>query len=119
MKCPYCGSEARWVENKEIYGKNYGNSFMCYLCKPCDAYVGCHQNTKRPLGSMANAELRNLRKKAHSIIDPYWKDGMYERKEMYGKLSKALGREVHVAESNEDQCKEIIEKANSILIGGK
>jgi hypothetical protein len=25
MKCPYCGKKAEWVENKEIYGKNYGN----------------------------------------------------------------------------------------------
>ena len=50
MICPYCNKEAKWCENKVIYGKNYGKSYMCYYCKDCDAYVGCHNNTKFPNG---------------------------------------------------------------------
>lgn len=65
--------EAVWTENKAIYGRNHGRSFMCYLCRPCNAYVGCHNNTRKPLGTMADAETREWRKKAHAVIDLIWK----------------------------------------------
>lgn len=108
VACPFCGNPAKWVENKEIYGRNYGKSYMCWLCKPCDAYVGCHQNSKKPLGTMANRETREWRKKAHAIFDPLWKSGKMGRREAYEFISKKLGREVHIAWSNVEQCKEII-----------
>ena len=109
MNCPYCHKEAEWTENKVIYGKNYGRSFMVYLCKPCNAYVGCHNNTKKPLGTMANADTREWRKTAHAKFDPLWRDGNYSRDEAYNILNKHFGREIHIAESDSDTCKEIIE----------
>lgn len=109
MKCPYCNNEAVWCENKEIYGKNYGKSYMVYLCKLCDAYVGCHQNTKSPLGTMANRPLRKNRIMAHSEIDPLWKSGKRKRNEVYQKLSKHFGHEIHVGESDFKKCNQIIE----------
>ena len=90
MICPYCKKEARWCENKEIYGKNYGKSYMCYYCKPCDAYVGCHNNSTRPLGTMANQELRNWRMEAHKHIDSLWKDKILSRKKYIKILQKNL-----------------------------
>lgn len=107
MICPYCNQEAEWVENKEIYGRNYGKSYMCYLCKPCNAYVGCHQNTKKALGIMANKELREWRKKAHANIDPVWRSGKMKRKDVYGFLNKVFGFEVHVGESDIEMCKKL------------
>lgn len=109
MNCPYCGKEAEWVENKEIYGRNYGKSFMSYLCRSCDAYVGCHQNTRRPLGIMANRELREQRKKAHANLDPYWKSGKMQRSEMYHRLKEVFGREIHVGESDLETAKKLSE----------
>lgn len=108
MICPYCKKEARWCENKERYGKNYGKSYMCYWCKDCDSYVGCHENTKRPLGTMANAELREWRMKTHAAIDPLWKEGKMTRKQVYSFLSQSLGREIHVGESDIEMCQKII-----------
>ena len=113
--CPYCGKEAEWCENKAIYGKNYGKSYMCYFCKPCDAYVGCHQNTRKPLGTMANAELRDWRKKAHAVIDPLWKDGKMKRSQVYSMLYREFGREVHIGESDIETCKKIIELVPNTL----
>lgn len=109
MICHYCNKEAPWVENKAKYGRNYGNSYMCYFCKDCDAYVGCHNNTKNPLGTMANAELREWRKKAHAHIDPLWKTGRLGRGEMYMWLKEKLGREIHIGESDIETCKQILE----------
>lgn len=114
MICPYCHKEAEWVENKEVYGRNYGHSFMCWLCRACNAYVGCHQNSRRPLGTMANKETREWRMKAHLVFDPFWKEKGYTRKSIYGKISEAMGTEIHIAESNIEQCKKIIEWCRGI-----
>ncbi len=112
MECPYCHREAEWVENKEIYGKNYGKSFMCYYCKDCDSYVGCHNNTRKPLGTMANKELRDLRIECHSVIDPLWKTGEIGRKELYEKLSNWWGKEFHIGELRENECKRFLGEVN-------
>ena len=116
MICPYCKNQAEWVENKEIYGKNYGKSVMCYLCRDCDAYVGCHNNTRKPLGTIANKETRVWRMKAHSVFDPLWKNERRKnnqpeinREALYNRISSAFGYRVHIAESNIEQCKKIIE----------
>lgn len=114
MKCPFCGNDAVWCENKAIYGRNFGKSFMCWLCKPCDAYVGCHQNTKQPLGIMANKETRAWRIKVHAVIDPLWKSGKMKRKEVYAILNKMAGKYFHVGESSIEDCKSILLKLEGI-----
>ena len=111
IRCPYCGKIVKWVDNKEVYGKRYGKSYMCYCCKPCDAYVGCHQNSKRPLGTMANKALRTKRMAAHLIVDCFWKSGRYKRGEVYRRLSAEFGETVHIGESDMDRCDKIIEVA--------
>src|SRR3990167_11355804 len=112
MICPYCKNEAKWCENKEKYGKNYGKSYMCYYCRDCDAYVGCHNNTEEPLGSMANKELRGWRMKAHDAIDPLWKSGKYARRQIYHRMQLYFRKEVHIGESDIKMCKKIIKFAN-------
>lgn len=113
--CPYCGQPAEWVENKEIYGKNFGTSYMVYLCRPCKAYVGCHLNSKKPLGTLANKELREWRKRVHALIDPLWKEGRMSRGAMYETLSSNLGYPFHVGESDIKKCKDAIEIAKYIF----
>jgi len=109
MNCPYCLNQAEWVENKEIYKRNYGKSYMVYLCRKCDAYVGCHNNSRKPLGIMANKETRDWRMKAHKVFDPLWKSGKIKRERAYGFLQRRLGYKVHIAESDIDRCKAIID----------
>lgn len=108
MKCPYCKNEAQWVDNSVVYGRRYGKSYMCYYCKPCDAYVGCHNNTTRPLGTMANKELRDWRMKVHAHIDPVWKYGKKSRGAVYAILKENFGRQIHVGESDIETCKQIL-----------
>src|SRR3990167_4571490 len=115
LKCPYCNKDAKWCENKVIYGRNFGKSYMCWYCKPCDAYVGCHQNTFKPLGTIANKELRRWRMKAHEVIDPMWKNGLGRkmlRKKTYAMLKEKFGREIHIGESDIETCKKIIQVIN-------
>ncbi len=108
MKCPYCKKEALWCENKEIYGQNYGQSYMCYLCKDCNAYVGCHHNSKKSLGTMANAELREWRKKVHRYLDPLWKEGAWTRKKLYKNISHQLGINYHTGFADIELCKKVL-----------
>ena len=91
--CPYCGKRAEFVDSAEVYhGRSYG---MIYLCRPCDAYVGCHGNGKgdSPKGRLANAELRRWKIAAHNAFDPLWKFGPFRglRNSAYAWLAEQMG----------------------------
>lgn len=112
MICPYCKKEAPCVDSSIIYGRSYGN---VYLCEDCDAYVGCHKGTKKPLGTLANRELREWRKKAHAEFDPLWKGGRMKRSQAYAWLKKSLNSEkdIHIGESDIELCQKIVELINA------
>lgn len=114
--CPYCNQPAKWVNNEEIYGRRFGKSWKAWWCEPCDAYVGCHENSKRPKGSLANKATREARIKAHAAFDPLWKTGRFRRGELYSEITVALGRQIHIGESSVEQCQEIIEWCKSLRI---
>ena len=105
MFCPYCGKKARWCENKEVYGRNYGRSYMCYYCKSCDAYVGCHNNSKTPMGTMANKKLRSLRNEVHRILDPIWQETDITRSQLYEMISEEFGGQWHTGWAREEHCR--------------
>lgn len=114
-KCSNCGSsKVRYTTNDEIYGRIYGNG-GCYLCDDCKAYVGVHNTkSKKPLGRMANKELRELKMACHKKFDPLWKNTNFKRTDCYGYLASKLGlhlRETHFGWFD----KEYLEKALSIL----
>ncbi|AJF08211.1 zinc-finger-containing protein [Geoalkalibacter subterraneus] len=72
LDCPYCGKQSHLTSSREVYGgRDYG---PIYLCRPCDAYVGCHPGTTDPLGRLADKDLRKWKKKAHDAFDPLWKE---------------------------------------------
>lgn len=117
MKCNYCGKEAKWVENKNIYGKNFGKSYMIWWCRDCRAYVGCHNNTKKPKGKfLAKRGLRGARVRAHKVIDELWKSRKYRRRDVYEGLGKAFGYKVHIGNTKTmKECKDIIEASKLIF----
>ena len=108
MICPYCNKPAKYGPNEEFYGKRYGRSYMCYYCKDCDAYVGTHNNTERALGTMANQELRNWRRKAHAMFDPFWQEFGLDRNEAYGLLQTKFGHRIHIGEADIETCQQIV-----------
>lgn len=109
--CSYCEQPAEWVSNETIYGRRYGASYMIWLCRSCEAWVGCHQNTKRPLGTLANKELRTARMKAHDHIDPLWRSGKFPRKEVYRALAEHFGKEIHIGGADMETCNKILQIA--------
>ena len=107
--CDYCGKPAELVSSKFIYGKDYGHK--CYLCRCCNAYVGCHKGTNIPLGRLANAELRYWKKAAHAEFDPLWKYGPFKGKEAYAWLGARMNlpiEKTHIGMFDVEQCKKAI-----------
>lgn len=108
ITCPYCNNEAKVSSGKEIYPGRYDlYDKKFYLCKPCDARVGCHKDG-RPLGPLANLTLRRMRSQAHAAFDPIWKDGDVSRKKAYEDMSAYFKKEMHIGESDEYTCAQII-----------
>lgn len=114
--CDYCGSEAVLVEDSEIYGRSYGHK--CWLCRRCNAYVGCHRGTNKPLGRLANADLRRWKTAAHDAFDPLWKYGKFKhrRNAAYAWLAEQMNLPVdktHIGMFDVGQCKRVIEIVGS------
>lgn len=89
--CDYCGAPVIFTSNAVVYGKEYGNG-KCYKCTKCNCFVGVHDGTEIPLGRLANKELRDLKKKCHTLFDAVWKDNKrINREQAYGRLANVLG----------------------------
>jgi len=109
--CPECGKTARLESTKEIYGTDYGKAWICESFPECDNYVGVHKSTNQPLGTMANKELRELRKKCHKSFDFIWRNNYMTRKSAYCKLATEMNIDVsvcHFAMFTKSQCKEAL-----------
>lgn len=100
-----CGCEqdvqARLTSGKEIYPhRNDLYSLPFWKCDDCGNYVGCHHKTKnrtRPLGVIPTPEIKRARSHIHKILDPLWRSGQHDRKELYALISKKLGWKYHTA----------------------
>lgn len=102
--CCGCQTEvqARLTTGAEIYPHRADlKSLPFWKCDSCENYVGCHHKTKdrtRPLGNIPTAELRKARSHIHAILDPIWRQGRIERKQLYAMISERLGYEFHTGE---------------------
>jgi hypothetical protein len=57
---------------------------------------------------------------AHASIDPIWKSKKMSRRAVYTYLSDVLGYDVHIGNSDENMCEEIIKIAKeSPLLQGE
>lgn len=114
--CPYCGIKAVLVGGCNIYPEHeYLHKKKFWLCRPCDAYVGVHKESKKfaPLGRLANKDLRLLKMEAHSLLDPYWKSGMISRSDLYERMAIFLGIKknlCHIGYFDEETCQKVIDK---------
>jgi hypothetical protein len=113
MKCPYCNSPVLLKDSAFLYhGISYGLVYVCSKYPVCDAYVGVHKSTRKPLGRLANAELREWKMRAHAYFDPLWKSKRYTRTRAYAIVSDMLGKplwETHIGMFDVQDCKDLIE----------
>lgn len=113
--CPYCGGKVLLMDSDIIYnGRSYG---LVYICenygRTCSAFVGVHKGTKVPLGTLADKNLRELRKQCHSHFDQLWKSGQMKRAEAYHWLHKVMNlskRQAHIAKFDTKLCLLFLDK---------
>ncbi len=124
-RCRYCEQAAKLLHFGDAgypYRLDYGPT---WTCTPCEAWVGCHPGTTKPLGGLANAELRRWKMKAHAVFDPLWqgkigRDGCSKtkaRRAGYKWLSEQLGipyEKTHIGYMNLDECKKVVEVCEAV-----
>lgn len=117
IRCPYCGAAARYQSADGIYHDNSRN-VMLYVCPnypECDSYVRVHKGTKIPVGTMANKELRKLRKEAHDQFNKLYMYGYMTKDEAYRWLADIINTtelsNAHIGNMSEYYCKVVIDKS--------
>lgn len=122
-KCPYCGTHSMCVGGAVIYPHRPDlHKLPFWACRTCDAYVGCHPGTQKPLGFPANAELRKARSSVHGLLDPIWKSSKNRgaRVFCYRFLADKLGREfkhTHTAQFSLEDCKAAVAALRGLTFG--
>lgn len=115
--CRYCGSIIRLVPAGKIYDaaavKRLGlESEWVYQCQNCNARVGCHRGTKRPLGNVANETLRLKRIETHQVFDRFWRQRGMSRTAAYRWLAETMKlpeKKAHIGGFEMDQCQKVID----------
>jgi len=103
IKSIYCckcenHTDARLTGGAEIYPHRPDlKKLYFFVCDKCGNFVGCHPNTKQPLGYIAHPELKRLRQKIHKVIDPIWQSGSITRRDLYRLISEKIGWGYHTA----------------------
>lgn len=112
-----CGRHARLVDGVAIYGAWAKGRDVehkrFWRCAQCDAYVGTHIGTERPLGPLADAPTRAARRRAHAAFDPLWQ-GLAKgaRARAYAWLAKQLGipgSDCHIGHMDVAMCQRVVE----------
>ena len=110
--CRYCGPESRVyiAGHKAIYaGRTFGSWPYVYLCQGCGAYVGIHEGTDLPLGTLANTELRKARSDNKRDFNDLLLRGGMKRSEAYKWLAGEMGipaSECHWGLFEAEQCEQ-------------
>lgn len=107
-KCPLCKERTELVTGLDLYPnrEDLAKKYF-YICRKDDTRVGCHPETKNPLGTPASASLRKLRSTVHRLLDPLWQNDHMTRSECYRWLAKSMNirpSKTHVGMFSQGQC---------------
>ena len=121
MKCPYCGKNVVFRSADGVSKENKFNT-MLYVCSDypkCDAYVRVKPGTKRPMGTLADSNLRALRTEAHFYFDQLHESGAMTKQQAYQwlayKVSAPLSQ-AHIGYMREYYCQRVIEECKKWLM---
>ena len=118
LVCPYCNSKALLKDASCIYNRTgFGLVYVCESYPRCDSYVGVHDGTTKPKGSLANKELRELRKKIHGFFDALWRGRVdVTRSEVYEAAAYVLQKtEFHIGDLREGVASALIDEKDAFL----
>lgn len=127
--CPYCGKRSVVASGAKVY-PNRGDlsEKWFFACWACRAWVGTHERSGKPLGRLANAELRAAKQRAHAAFDPLWK-GKMRRDKVSQKVARGAGykwladqmriarEDCHIGEFTVEQCEQVVKLVDIIRKG--
>lgn len=105
--CPYCGKDVVTVHSSVIYGAGHDYGLM----RACQDYPACNSYAGRG-ASLANRELRELRKRCHLLLDSIWKRGHMNRGRVYVLMAKKMGipqKRAHIAMFRDEECRRLLD----------
>lgn len=110
------------VTGKDVYGHRKDlHSLPFWRCNTCRNFVGCHHKTKnrtKPLGVIANKEIKNARIHIHALLDPIWQKKRLPSGVIYAKINEKLGYPYHTAEIRDiDVAREVYRIVREIARG--
>lgn len=120
--CPYCGRSSVLRPAEYVYGANtISEGSRLYVCSGypvCQAYVGVHEGTRKPKGTLADSELRNKRIRAHRILNAIVEAGCMSKDGVYVWLSSRLNipyEETHIGYFSDYLCEQTIQECERAL----
>lgn len=83
-----------YPHRRDLHHKNF------WMCPDCSNFVGTNNRGegRKPLGVIANKEMKKIRMQIHAMLDPIWQSNRAKRADLYKKISEKLGYEYHTAE---------------------
>jgi len=121
MRCPYCRSPVTLRSADGIYRENIRDTklYVCAKYPVCDAYVRVQAGSKNiPLGSLANGQLRALRREAHRHFDCIHQSGLMTKQEAYVWLANIVAAPMahaHIGQLREHYCQVVIKESKRFL----
>ena len=113
--CRYCGGVIRLVPAEKVYQaateRLKQQRQWIYQCQNCNARVGCHRDSKRPLGNVATEVLRLKRRETHQVFDQYWQSSGLSRTKAYKWLAGQMNlpeKNAHIGGFEMEQCQRLI-----------
>jgi len=96
-------------------GADFGKLWVCSRFPECDSYVGCHNGTTTAKGTLADRQIREARKRAHTAFDTGWMTGVLweNRKQAYNWIRQIMNLDdghAHIAMMDAEQCETLISK---------
>ena len=113
LTCPKCHSKALLRPASVVYGNKADPNAKVYVCArypACDSYVNAHRHTNQPMGTLADAVLRQKRRETHLELDRLWKNGLMSRAEAYRLIQFYLGvpsEDAHIGKFFVGRCEEV------------
>lgn len=111
------------TDSSIIYGSSYG---LIYFCTNCKSYVGVHSvehnphgEKDAPKGTLADSELRRLRKNAHALFDPLWQKTNLSRRGAYKvliRVTKVSQERAHIAMLTKSEITILIEYFKTLKV---
>lgn len=121
-RCRYCGAPIVRRSADGIYRRNHDHVklYVCARYPACDAYVRIDPLSGRPVGTLANARLRAMRRKAHESFDQLYRTGYMSKNDAYFWLAVNLcvpKARAHIGYLDEYYCEQVIQLSKKELNG--